>query len=39
MTDAPAQAPGEWPLVSVILPTLGRPELVRESIAAVVAQT
>jgi glycosyltransferase involved in cell wall biosynthesis len=28
-----------WPLVSVIMPTRGRPELVRESIAAVVAQT
>jgi len=39
MTDAPAPEPGEWPLVSVIMPTRGRPELVRESIAAVVAQT
>ena len=39
MTDAPAREPGEWPLVSVIMPTRGRPELVRESIAAVVAQT
>ena len=29
----------EWPLVSVIVPTRGRPELVRETIAAVVAQT
>jgi glycosyltransferase involved in cell wall biosynthesis len=38
MTDAPARAPEEWPLVSVIMPTRGRPELVRESIAAVVAQ-
>ncbi len=37
MTDAPA--PEEWPLVSVIMPTRGRPQLVRESIAAVVAQT
>jgi glycosyltransferase involved in cell wall biosynthesis len=27
-----------WPLVSVILPTHGRPDLVRESLAAVVAQ-
>jgi glycosyltransferase involved in cell wall biosynthesis len=39
MTDGPTPAPGEWPLVSVIMPTRGRPELVRESIAAVVAQT
>ena len=29
----------EWPLVSVIVPTRGRPELVRQTIAAVVAQT
>jgi glycosyltransferase involved in cell wall biosynthesis len=29
----------EWPQVSVIIPTHGRPELVRESIASVVAQT
>jgi glycosyltransferase involved in cell wall biosynthesis len=28
-----------WPLVSVVMPTRGRPELVRQSIAAVVAQT
>jgi glycosyltransferase involved in cell wall biosynthesis len=28
----------EWPLVSVIMPTRGRPELVRESISSVVAQ-
>jgi glycosyltransferase involved in cell wall biosynthesis len=28
-----------WPLVSVVLPTRGRPELVRESILAVVEQT
>jgi glycosyltransferase involved in cell wall biosynthesis len=39
MADAPAPEPGEWPRVSVIIPTRGRPELVRESIAAVVAQT
>src|ERR1700752_5093986 len=39
MADAPAPEPEEWPLVSVIMPTRGRPELVRESIAAVVAQT
>jgi cellulose synthase/poly-beta-1,6-N-acetylglucosamine synthase-like glycosyltransferase len=38
MTDAPAREPDGWPLVSVILPTRGRPDLVRESIAAVVAQ-
>lgn len=29
---------GPWPLVSVIMPTRGRPELVRESIASVIAQ-
>ncbi|MGN6302724.1 MAG: glycosyltransferase family 2 protein [Angustibacter sp.] len=29
----------EWPLVTCVLPTHGRPELVRESIASVVAQT
>jgi hypothetical protein len=29
----------QWPLVSVLIPTRGRPGLVRESIAAVVAQT
>src|SRR5215468_1274079 len=38
MTDAPAPEPDGWPLVSVIMPTRSRPELVRESIAAVVAQ-
>jgi len=38
MTDVPAREPDGWPLVSVIMPTRGRPELVRESIAAVVAQ-
>ncbi len=42
-TQPVATAPGpghddQWPLVSVVLPTRGRPELVRESIAAVVAQ-
>ena len=35
--STPEQA--DWPGVSVILPTRGRPELVRESIAAVVALT
>jgi len=39
MTDAPAPERDGWPLVSVIMPTRGRPELVRESIAAVVTQT
>lgn len=36
-----ASSPGKtgWPLVSVILPTRGRPDLVRLSIAGVVAQT
>jgi glycosyltransferase involved in cell wall biosynthesis len=33
-----APDPAGWPLVSVIMTTRGRPELVRESIAAVVAQ-
>ena len=36
MSTAPEAA--SWPLVSVIVPTRGRPELVRESIASVVAQ-
>lgn len=31
--------PGQWPLVSVILPTRGRPELVRVALSAVVGQT
>jgi len=34
-----APGPAGWPLVSVIITTRGRPELVRESIAAVVAQS
>jgi glycosyl transferase family 2 len=34
----PPAEPAEWPLVSVILPTHQRPDLVRESIASVVAQ-
>jgi glycosyltransferase involved in cell wall biosynthesis len=34
-----APGPAGWPLVSVIMTTRGRPELVRESIAAVVAQS
>lgn len=40
-TVGPAEpAPeGDWPPVSVIVPTRGRPEFVRESIAAVVGQT
>src|SRR6516165_10887924 len=37
MNTAPGAA--GWPLVSVIMTTRGRPELVRESIAAVAAQT
>lgn len=40
--DEGAESPeehGQWPLVSVILATRGRPELVRESISAVVGQT
>ncbi len=31
--------PGQWPLVSVILPTRGRPDLVRQALSAVVGQT
>jgi len=34
-----AGAAHDWPLVSVIVPTRGRPELVRESIMGVVSQT
>jgi glycosyltransferase involved in cell wall biosynthesis len=34
-----APGPAGWPLVSVIITTRGRPELVRETIAAVVAQS
>ena len=36
--STPTDAPAPWPLVTVIMPTRGRLELVRESIAAVVAQ-
>ncbi len=36
---APAdREPTGWPLVSVVVPTHGRPELVREAVASVVAQ-
>jgi hypothetical protein len=35
---APLQHSGPWPLVTVIMPTRARPELVRASIASVVAQ-
>ncbi len=34
-----SHGPGRWPLVSVILPTRGRPDLVREALLAVVGQT
>jgi glycosyltransferase involved in cell wall biosynthesis len=37
-TESPAPA-RPWPLVTVIMPTRGRPELVRKSISAVVSQT
>jgi glycosyltransferase involved in cell wall biosynthesis len=36
---APAPAAEEWPPVTVIMPTRGRPELVRLSVQGVVAQT
>jgi hypothetical protein len=36
--QAPPLEDTKWPLVSVIMPTRGRPELVGESIASVVAQ-
>jgi len=36
---APSVAASYWPLVSVIVPTRGRPDLLRETIAAVMAQT
>lgn len=41
LTTGPARERdrGQWPLVSVILPTRGRPDLVREAIAGVVGQT
>jgi hypothetical protein len=35
---SPPEHTGPWPLVTVIMPTRGRPELVRESIASVVTQ-
>ena len=31
--------PEPWPLVSVIVPTRGRPDLVRETLSAIVGQT
>jgi glycosyltransferase involved in cell wall biosynthesis len=31
--------PGRWPLVSVIVPTRGRPDLVREALIAIIGQT
>ncbi len=34
-----SSGPGPWPLVSVILPTRGRPDLVRAAISSVVGQT
>jgi glycosyltransferase involved in cell wall biosynthesis len=35
----PVAGRSQWPRVSVIMPTRGRPDLIRESIAAVVAQS
>lgn len=37
-TAPPPRHEGPWPLVTVIMPTRGRPELVRESISSVVGQ-
>jgi glycosyltransferase involved in cell wall biosynthesis len=34
-----SHGPAQWPLVSVILPTRGRPDLIREALCAVVGQT
>lgn len=38
VTPADADANRPWPLVSVIVTTRGRPELVRETLAAIIAQ-
>lgn len=41
MTPYASSVPGEndeWPLVSVVLPTRGRPDLVRETVDSIVAQ-
>lgn len=37
-SQAPAPEDTQWPLVSVTIPTRGRPELVRESVSSVVGQ-
>ncbi|MDN5790587.1 MAG: glycosyltransferase [Micrococcales bacterium] len=37
--SADPSGPNEWPVVSVVLPTHGRPELVRDAITSVAAQT
>jgi glycosyltransferase involved in cell wall biosynthesis len=34
-----SRGPGQWPLVSVILPTRGRPDLVRQALSGIVGQT
>jgi glycosyltransferase involved in cell wall biosynthesis len=39
VTSTPRADNTAWPLVSVVMPTRGRPDLVRESIVAVVSQT
>jgi glycosyltransferase involved in cell wall biosynthesis len=39
MSDSSSRDDAAWPQVTVIMPTRGRPELVRKSIAAVVAQS
>ena len=39
LSSSSGAEPTDWPLVSVVLPTHGRPELVREALASVVSQT
>jgi glycosyltransferase involved in cell wall biosynthesis len=36
--EIPAPPPGGWPLVAVVLPTRGRPELLREAVDSVLGQ-
>jgi glycosyltransferase involved in cell wall biosynthesis len=39
LTPALSSDPGQWPLVSVIVPTRGRSELVRQALSSVIGQT